>query len=272
MTTLFGRTARLTIGDTLIEDLRIGFNVTRTLKKEPNTAEIAVWNLSRSRRDQLSREEDLPVVLEAGLGDRLSVLFAGELRFARSMPEGNGDWITTLSNGDKDKQFRTARVARSYRPGVDGERMLKDLLGDLGAGLGNLVETIKGGSIPDLGSVVGRGVSFSGSAAKVAEDVLKSAGYEYSIQNGVLQVLERNKPLAGRFIDLSPTTGLLGVPAIDDKGVVEFQSLMVPDMDPGIQCKITSSTFNGDVRVETVRTTGDTRGQDYGHRCEGKAL
>ena len=47
---LFGREAKLVVGDYDVGELDFGFNVTKHLRKEPKTAKITVYGLSEIGR------------------------------------------------------------------------------------------------------------------------------------------------------------------------------------------------------------------------------
>ena len=119
MTELFRRTARLQIGETLIEHGRdargvdFDFNITRTITKHPNTADINVYNLSPDNRSALQEpiqdgdQQNIPVILHAGYVDsRPTLIFSGDLREARSKREGT-NIVTNISSGDGGKSPQT---------------------------------------------------------------------------------------------------------------------------------------------------------------------
>ena len=86
----------------------------------------------------------------------------------------------------------------------------------------------------------------------------QSAGLEWSIQNGNLQLLGRGAALAAKAIVLRADTGLIGVPSIDSEGVVRARSLIVPDLFPGRKVEILSQAVRGFFAIEKATYTGDT--------------
>ena len=63
---LFGRRARIVIHRLVLEDLDIAFDVEKSLKRDPNTAEIRITNLNADHRRQLQEQAVVPLRLEAG--------------------------------------------------------------------------------------------------------------------------------------------------------------------------------------------------------------
>jgi hypothetical protein len=134
MTLLFKRAARVVV-DTieLVVDpaspgnsLDLSFSVVRSLKPEPNTAEIQIWNLNEDNRSALEDKGTLPgsvakgepppkpppgiaCTIEAGYEEQTALLYSGTLRVAYTTREG-ADLITTLSAGDGEKEYQRSRV------------------------------------------------------------------------------------------------------------------------------------------------------------------
>lgn len=270
----FLRDALVRIGDEFeVTGLRIAFTVERNLKAKPNTAEISIYNLNRESRDLLQGQQDLIVTLEAGyVSTGRSVIYRGDLREVNSVPDGGGNWVTRISSGDGENAHRSARSHRAYKPGIAPKKMLKDIAGDLGVGAGNLLEAVGDAAIDRLGKVMKNGINGSGTASKVLRGVLGSMGKEHSIQGGEIQVLDRGKARAGAPAGLSPATGLIGVPTVDNKGQIEATSLLRPDLTPGTKLTISDSvTGNGTWKLSSCTHVGDTHGSDWYVEMEGKA-
>lgn len=280
----FLRVARVTVAGLRVDGghleaghgLRIGFTITRTTKKDPNTAEVSIYNLNATHRRQLQELNGsaVPVTVEAGyVPEGLHTLFEGDLRHVWSEPIGSGTWITTVSSGDGEHASRTKRTKRTARAGISVESIAKDIAGDLQIGVGNLFQALKrGASIEELGSAFGTGVNIEGNTAKRLNKLMKSAGLEMSIQNRELQILDRGGVVSsGLAAELSPGEGgIIGVPVIDKDGRCSFRSLLRADLHPGGLARIKeSSVANGDWRLDSVVSLGDTHGRDWASECEG---
>jgi hypothetical protein len=290
---LFDRRARVTVGGLAIaggakgeldQGLRVGFTIEKDTTKQPNKAEIVIYNLSASTRGRLSREPSTKVVVEAGYADAdmLTLLFAGEMREAYSRPEPDGTWATILRAGDGDKHKRTSRKKTGLKPGVSFSRVVSETLSGLQVGLGNVWNAIKGGA--SLDDITKMGVNLAGPVDKQIEKLLGVVGMEHSVQDGQLQVVERGKVLGGSATLLSPMTGLEGSPEVDEKGVVTCRARIMPGLSPGYPVEIETAQLRREgvtletgwyafdateegrtvlYRIGKTRYVGDTHGTDW---------
>lgn len=283
MTELFRREVSLNIGGTLIRTrlgadrqaapiLKLAFKVVRSTKKEPNTAEISIHNLSPDNRVAF-QTKDIEAELDAGYIDNVSQIFKGRLDFAENKLSGR-DWITTLQTTDSGKPFRAARINTS----IKGPAQIGDVLraaGDaLGINVGNIAEKIQSGSIRGALTEFTNGIVLSGKAEQVFDKVVKSMGYSWSIQDGQLQILGPAETVGADAVLLTPGTGLIGTPEAGEKGFVKARSLLQPDLIPGRKVKIESKNddVNGFFRAEKCVFVGDTWGNDWYVDVEAKPL
>lgn len=276
----FGRRCEVNVGGLRVESLRVGFTIEKSVKREPNTCEIAVYNLSRAHRDALetgygklrvpgTKLKAIPVRLAAGyVGSGMSLLFYGQLREVFSRPESDGSWVTVLRSGDGDRATR-ARATYGFRPGVSITRIVEALTGEMGIGLGNATKQLGQAALRGIGASIGRGATFEGAAPEQLDSVLRSAGYEWSIQDNALQVVPIGKSLDTQGVLLSPQTGLVDVPTTDEKGNLQARALLLPGLVPGRRIKVRASTIRGVWRLEKVRYVGDTHGTDWVAELEG---
>ncbi len=259
---IFRRAWRVTIDTIQTSDLDIQFNVVRSLKKDPNTCELTIYNLTESHRRQLQGLRRVGVRLEAGYEGRMFMVYSGDLRNVHT--ERNGpDFATKITSGDGERALRGRRINRSHAPGVDLSSVLSDAARTLGVGIGNALEAVRSGDLEGAGRRFTEGVVMSGPASEELDGMLTSAGFEWSIQDGNLQVLQRGRALAGTAVRLAPDTGLIGTPTVSAKGVVSAKALLVPDLFPGRKVLFESVGATGLYRVEKVTYQGDTRGTDW---------
>lgn len=286
---LFRRLARVTIHRLVLEGLSIEFEIERSLKREPNTAEVRIRNLSAQHRAQLQEQGTVTIKLEAGYvpralsadtqqalqgagvtaGDGLALIFAGDLRRAYSAREG-ADWVTVITSGDGERATRQARVKLSFRPGVRWAQILSDLAKETGLDVGNALTQIEGTAL--LRAPTSSQITVTGTALQQMQSLSQSFGLETSVQDGALQVLPLGAPLAAQAVELSPDTGLIGSPEPASDGGVRFRSLINPDLQPGRRVKLAAAHVSGDYRLRRIRFNGDTSGGPWYADCEGSAL
>jgi len=269
MTELFDRYHEIVVGDLLLRDVRVTFNVSRSLKQEANKAQLSIWNLSEDHRQGLADTDKVPVSISAGYVGRFSRIFLGNLRSARSNLDG-ADIVTTIETGDGEDSLRSKNVSKSYPRQTPVKVIVSDLAKALGIGLDNLEEVISQARLPTADTVTLSGVSVFGNAARELRYWLDSLKIEWSVQDGALQLLPKNDTLKSMAVRLTPSTGLVGSPTVDNKGVMKATALLIPDLEPGRSVVVESRFVKGAYRIEKVSYTGDTAGGDWYANVEGK--
>ncbi len=262
-TPLFLRSAKLTIDTVKIEGLAISFNVKRTASVSANKATITVRNLNRAHRSQLEQLKKAAVRLEAGYQDATSLIFSGDLRTTTSTRDGS-DIVTTCTSGDGENAIRSSRVNISVAKGSPVDKVFSQLAKAIGCDVGNLQQLLAGSiTLRSGSSVFAEGTVISGNAARELTNLCRSTGFQWSIQNGKLQILAVGTALRGEAIKLSTDTGLVGSPTVDTKGVAKATMLMAPDVFPGRAVVLDSERLKGQYRIESTEHKGDTHGQDW---------
>lgn len=281
MTTLFRRSYRLVVNALDVKDLDIQFSVTRSLKKSDNTASISVFNLREDHRKAIESQAVARVTLEAGYQRKesdtdtsptTSLIFAGDLREVNSYRDG-ADWITKVESRDgkkkRKKGTKTGRIAKSFAPGTTIKKVIQECAKAMGVGVGNL-DALGSVEFPRAGATFPSGTTLSGDAAEELEGILRSAGLEYSIQNGALQILTRGKALDGTAVVLTPETGLLDSPSISSDGTARGRCLLIPDFFPGRKIEVRAASMGGFFVVTKAEYSGDTSGSDWTIDWEAK--
>lgn len=283
---LFDRRVVVTIHRLQLSGVRIAFQVERSLKKDPNTCELRLWNLNEDHQKALQEQGVIPVILQAGYAQPplstateaaladidlerdvadLPVIYQGELRRAWTSREGS-DWVTTIRSGDGERQRK--RVQLKFKPGLRWRQMLRKLAEEAGVGLGNALDAI--GGVADI--EISTGVSLTGDALGQLDRMLAGVGFEVSVQDGQLQVLGAGEPLRGTAVELSEATGLVDSPEPGSDGHVELRALLQPGLEPGRRIYLKAKRVEGYYRVQRWTAIGDTHGQDWYAEVEVKEL
>lgn len=256
------------------DGFRVQFKIEKSLRKEPNTADVRVTNLGRQTRASLQQMGGR-LILEAGYSSLLGQVFAGDIRttdhtFTRP------DWDTHIQCGDGERAFAFATINNSFAPGTP----LADLIGAIGGAMsGKKLDTDKFvRAAKGLPGAVANGFSAYGKASTELDRVLAGTGYEWSIQDCQLQLLREGGALSEVAVLLSPETGLIGSPehGTPDKkhkpSVMKAKALLQPRFAPGRAVRIESLHVNGDFVVQKVTHTGDTAGGDWYSEIEALPL
>lgn len=273
---LFGRRATVSIDGVQTTDLRIAFRVSKDLGKEPNTAEVSIYNLSATTRGRMTKGA-ARVVISAGYEGTEAVIFTGDARRVEHRNEGV-DWITRASCGDGERAYRFARASESFAPGAKLADVARYLAKQLGINEGNLGEQLERGGFRGALDTFAKGFTTHGRASAELDKVLRSAGLSWSVQDGALQVLRDGEAARGTAHVLSAETGLVGIPELgapDEKGgppVLRCTSLLQPTIRCGGAIELRAQALSGRFRVSKLEHRGDTHAGDWYTAIEARPL
>jgi uncharacterized protein YwbE len=252
--------------------LRIKFTATKTLKKEPNTAEISVFNLSKETRSKL-HGHGVKVFIEAGYAGKAGLfrVFSGDVRTVDHVRNGP-DWETVFKCGDGERAFQYARINESFAEGTPLPKAVEKIVNKMGIGSGNLQK-----ELGKLSGTLNQGFAASGSTARALDQILKSVRKTWSVQDGEFQILDRDATLDETVSIISSSSGMVDSPEMgkpDKKkgpSKVAIKSLLIP-MKPGRRVKLESDRYNGLVRVVSCTFSGDTHGGDWYTEIQGTLI
>lgn len=262
------------------KNLRATFRVERTSKPEPNTAEVVIYNLSPDSRSLLSEESDVPATIEAGyFGTQASPnktfeFFRGNVVSVATTRQAV-DWVTKIQLSDGGKAFRKARINEPYRKNSPKTAMISKLVDAFGAeGVqpGNALQKLTAPMRPGVSATFNKGGVISGRVERRFDELVREFGFEWSIQDSQLQVVEPLLPIDTQSITLEPATGVIGSPERGEKGIVKLRCLIQPGLNPKKTFQLLSSTVSGLFKVERTIYTGDTQGQDWYAEIEAKPV
>ncbi len=248
---LWERRCVLQVGDRQWDSLRVVFRVERSLTKSPNRAEIAIYNLAPETIGRLNKPGSV-VRLTAGYRETAEVIFTGDLQRIQVQRQGADTecqiiardgglaWQRTISAGLSGSDLSLAgavqRIATAMQVAVPAET--RDAL---------------------AGRRLRRATAMHGQAPQTLDVLLRSAGYEWSIQDGALQVLATGSALPSRAVLLSPQTGLIESPVQAERGAGWVAtSLLQPKIRPGRVVRLQAERGSGDYRAVRVVHAGDT--------------
>lgn len=182
--------------------LHISFSCEKADTSSSNTATVSLWNLSPEHLAELNKD-DCVVVLKAGYGSVMPLIFTGVVTYAKSSMDG-ADVCTEIELVDNRIELRDTFVSVSYAGAVN----CKTLIEDTAAQMGVTVSFSYNATFKDIPN----GYSYVGAAANVLTKACDTSGLVWSINNGVLQVKQPNDTMSREVYELSAETGLLGIP------------------------------------------------------------
>lgn len=232
------RVCQLIIGEQgkglLVEELRMTFEIIKTVTQEPNTALIKVYNLNPTNEAKIKDEFD-EVLLNAGYEDSIKLIFRGNIKNAYRYRETT-DIITEIEAADGDTDYKNSIMNETLASGT-GSKQLID------RALVTMPRTSKG-HVQIADKIRGRGKVISGNTRDVLRDLAKDSGANWSIQDGQFQMIGANSVLPGTAIVLRSDTGMLEVPEVNDKGV-SVKCLLNPDLKINGVIKIDNNNVKG---------------------------
>lgn len=250
---------------TEISDLRVEFSVQQSLGREPNTCEATITNLADGSRAAF-QEKPLAATLRAGYGEELATLFSGDVRHCHSLLEGS-DWRTTLTIADGDRAYMHANISRTWARGTPIGAVVRDMAAAM---------DLSPPPVSDNRRLRG---SYSADGRVSREMTLFLSGYDmtWSIQEGRLQVLAKDRGNTAEAVLVNQDTGMIGSPEFGAperpraKPVLRCMSLLNPLIYPGRHARIESSAVTGLFIVHEVEHKGDTHGSDWSTEFEAVA-
>lgn len=257
--------------------LKCTFTVLKGTRETTNAADVTIFNPApltvRRIADEFTR-----LVLIAGYEGNFHRIFNGWIRWRRFGRASQTDTFIQLQAGDGDKELNFSVVSHTLAAGYTQEEV-KDALVEA-------MELTLGYSGPHQEEGAPRGKVLFGMARDRMRDHARTNRMTYSVQDGELQLVSELAYLPGEVIELSPETGLIGLPRLTFQGV-EARVLLNPAIridrlvyidQKRIQDIALSPVLNyggrdltyrppndasGVYRVIFVRHVGDTRGNDW---------
>ncbi len=264
MSRLYGRRIDVVVGDLRVDELRCAFQVKKPGGSKPNTAELRISNLAPATRAQMN-VKGAPLIIQAGYLGTVGTIFSGQVRTVDHIRKGP-DWETTVKSGDGEQSYAFASVSESFRAGTPARVVVAKLIESLGLDPGRSQQVLA-----DLSAAYVHGYTATGRSADLLDEILDGLGYEWSIQDGRVQVLKQGESTLEELVHLSPESGLLDSPehgAGDEQAaglvkkfsVVKLKALIQPRVKPGCRISLESEGLTGVLRVLAVEHAGDTAG------------
>lgn len=182
--------------------LHISFSVEKADTDSANTAKVSIWNLNKAHIAELNKD-DCVVVLRAGYGTVMPLIFTGVVTFAKTKADGS-DEVTEVELVDNRVELRDTYVSVSYSGNVNCKTLIEDTAAQMGV-TASFSYNAKFADIPN-------GYSYVGPARNVLTKACDTSGLIWSINNGVLQIKKPGDTMSREVYELSAQTGLIGTP------------------------------------------------------------
>lgn len=245
------------VSDGSREDLRISFDVKKTLLSAPNASTVSIYNLARGTRERI-RASLARVKMNVGYTNvGVSTLAQGG-SLSVTTEKRSTDYITNIRMLDGFGGQLNGIANDTFEGGINISSIVRSLAEKMpGVSIGRI----------DIDGLLGsRGRTFSGTVAEELSGLADQYGFSWSIQNGVFQALSdvrsfaRTRLISFRDRSLVSAVPLLNGPLQQETGV-EIVGILDPRVSPGDRVQLESQVnpqLNGFHKVHEVDFNGDT--------------
>lgn len=270
---MFDRLAKIEVGDSEYSDLRISFNIEKSLIGYPNLANIKIYNLSESSMN-LFEDAGVQIKLFAGYSDTsFPLIFKGEIINVVHAKVGV-DWISEIFAQDGAKILNTSVINTTLPAGSTMEQVYDTLVKNMGDVVKGITQGLKN-CLSGKRSLL-RALQLSGNVKDWLDTLSKNCGFEYSVNDGVIETTPTNTPLSDEApVVINQAGGMLNSPERTEVGV-NVTNLLLPSLKLGRTIRIESvaEAINignlffrkippirneGVYRIDKITHVGDTR-------------
>jgi hypothetical protein len=265
----------------VISDLRVNFEITKSLLSYPNLFKINIYNANFQTLSAINSKY-AKIIFNAGYEGNLKLLFKGEIRNAFKSRSGV-DSIATVYAGDGERDWQNSTFNKTFNSNVTIKSAVEEVI--------KTFKNLTSGSIEGVPNVADklRGQSLSGSSKDIMDNFAEEYGFNWSIQNEQIVVTPIEDPIKNdEAILVSNSTGMIGSPTITEIGA-DVRTLLNPDMLPNRAFKIESTNAavqlanlsfrkikktnaEGLYKVQEVVFKGDSREKDWFSLSKGRTI
>jgi len=277
---LFNRSASILVDAngqrTVIDTVRITFKCEKTTNQTKNSAVLSIYNLAEATRSKIDAD-GAQITIKAGYTEDSGeeILFVGDVVYTNHRFI-SPDVISEIELKDGGNALRDKRLSESFKPGTTAQQIVDKLTGELGLPIKEITA--------DLTQAYANGVSVSGQVSDSLNAIAKKLGFEWSVTDGEIQIINKDSANTETAIVLNAGTGLIGVPGrvVDDKNKLpgaqdpnkklSIESLLIPRLNPTRKIKLESRVATGIYKIDSVSHEGDTHGDKWNSVLEVTAL
>ena len=265
----------------VIRDLRINFEVTKSVLSFPNLAKIIITNPNQDTISLLQKKFT-KITLNAGYEGNIALIFKGQLRNAFQGKQSTDKTITIYA-GDGEKDWQNASFNKTFTENVTISTAIQEVLKTFKEATVGALE-----GIPEIADKL-RGQTLSGSSKDILDQFAEEYGFNWSIQDGEVIITPIEQPLEGNeAVLITAATGMIGSPTITEIGA-DVSSLLNPKLLPNKAFRIESvaadvqlgnlffrdvkkTTAEGNYKIQEVTFKGDSRDGDWISSVKGITL
>jgi hypothetical protein len=258
----YGRQYILQIGDDAesvqIDNLRVKFSIEHTHDKKPNRANISVYNLNPTHRNQVLAGKYKKIALSVGYGtlDAVRLLYSGQISKPR-VERDDLDFVLSMQCDDGATDYRNSVMNVTLAAGSTHSDVVNQCI--------QTMPNVSPGVVGiDNDVTLTRGRTCYGMTRQTLSQVSDHHDADWSVQNGRLIILKSDYCQPGEAVLLNQDSGMINSPKATDNGL-EVSCLLRPEIEVGGLIRIDSivDDYDGDYKVVAIRSSGDTHGDDW---------
>ena len=280
---LFGRRFRLLVSNDNgvaldVSKLRCSFNIQKTMQMQANYSTVTIYNLSAKTENTIINEGN-KVILEAGYeGEQYGKIYEGTVIQPIRDKQDGVNYLLTLNCLDGDGFLNGGVVNFSLSKGQTHRDVTNSLTSKASfpTSLNNISQSLGNTSLI-------RGKVCFGLSKDYLRQIAISNNASLYIEDGKVNIIQASDLPNDEIIELSPMSGLIGVPAQTEYGVsftcllnpkIKINSLVhidnsyIHDMQAQIGQVIRSLDSSGIYRIIKVVHNGDSWGDNWFTQCE----
>lgn len=218
-----------------LSQLRINFNINKATNTTPNFFYGKIYNLAPETVKKIRQFKR--VQLQAGYQtDQYGIVFDGTIVLFVEGKENPTDTYLEIFAGDGDTPHNYGVILQKWPAKTLPSQKVKDAVQAMGLKQGYIKLE---GERPSV-----RPSTYVGQAVNLIRDHTNAYLSDFFIDDGVAVVLPWAGYLPGVVVELSPTTGLVGIPKVTPQGI-ECQCLLNPRLRIGGLIKIDTKRLSG---------------------------
>lgn len=265
----------------VIKDLRINFEITKSLLSFPNLCRIVIYNPNKDTLIVLQKKFT-KIIINAGYEGDVKLLFKGEVRNVFQSKVGT-DRLVNVYAGDGERDWQNATFNKTFTENITISTAIQEVLKSF--------EEVTEGVINGLPQIADklRGQTLSGSSKDILDQFADEYGFDWSIQDGEVIITPVENPLEGdEAVLVNAATGMIGSPTVTEIGA-DVTTLLNPRMLPNRAFKIESvnadiqlgnlffrnikrTTAEGLYKIQEVIFKGDSREGEWTSAVKGRIV
>lgn len=248
---------------TQIENLRVQFEIKKTLKISDNSATITITNCASGTRAEFQTKPAHIELLAGYQQTSLSSLYKGDIYFADSRHDG-AEWLTTVECGTGLNARSFGQTSVTFKGGAQVLSIAKKLASDMGLKVPKNVEEAVA-----MKERLKNGFTVSSGSLEQLQDLVKVRGFDASIQDDELVMLRDAEAGKAQALTISQATGMVGSPELgqpSEKGkpaILRVRTLLNPKAQVGRLLYVDAKNVTGGHVAQTVTHVGDTHGLEW---------